>query len=138
MGYAIIVVLGFIYLSYVSKISEWVIISALGFKSSTPQYFLTHENIYHYIGWLIAALIIISSFFIADLITGFITVIVAWLLGNNSGKTSAFSSYRRTMKEMVEIAESKEERKTYEDEMNKTDTELKQKVKDYKNLFKYE
>ena len=135
MGYAIIVVLGFVYLSYVSKVSEWSIISALGFKTSAPQYFLTHENIYHYIGWLIAALIIISSFFIADLITGFITVIVAWLLGNNSGKTSAFSSYRRTMKEMVEIAESEEERKTYEDEMNKTDAELKQKLKHYKSFL---
>ena len=138
MDYLIITIFGFVYLSYLSKINEWVIISALGFKSSTPQYFLTHENFYHYIGWLIAALIIISSFFIADLITGFITVIVAWLLGNNSGKTSAFSSYRRTMKEMMEIAESEDERKTYEVEMNKTNAELKQKVRDYKSLFKYE
>ena len=136
MGYAVIVVLGFIYLSYVSKVTEWHIISALGFKTSAPQYFLTHENIYHYIGWLIAASIIISSFFIADYTNGFIAVIVAWLLGKNSGKTSAFSSYRMIMKEMIEFAESEEERKSCEDEMNKTNAELKQKVKEYKKCSK--
>src|SRR5210317_1422206 len=64
MGYAIIVVLGFIYLSYVSKVTEWHIISALGFKTSAPQYFLTNENIYHYIGWLIAASIIFSFHYV--------------------------------------------------------------------------
>ena len=132
MGYVIIIFLGFIYLSYVSKVNEWSIISALGFKDSAPQYFLTHENIYHYIGCFIASSIIISSFFIADYINGIITVIVAWLLGKNSGKTSAFSSYRMAMKEIIEIAESDEERKRYEDEMNKTDAELKQKLKEYK------
>jgi hypothetical protein len=135
MGYTIIIVFGFVYLSYVSKVSEWSIISALGFKTSAPEYFLNHENIYHYIGLFIAASIVISSFFLADFFTGFSAVIVAWLLGKNSGKTSAFSTYRMAMKEMMEIAESEDERKTYEIEMNKTNTELKQKVKDYKKPF---
>ena len=130
MGYAIIILIGYIFMLIVAKIREWKVISSLGFQTSAPEMFLTNEKFYHFTCLIIAILILIISFFVDDVLHGLVIVIVAWLLGRNSGKNKAFLSYRTIMKEAMDFAETDEERKAAEDLMNQTDAELKQKMKE--------
>ena len=130
MGYAIIILIGYFFMLIVAKIREWKVISSLGFQTSAPGMFLTNEKFYHFTCLIIAILILIISFFVDDVLHGLVIVIVAWLLGRNSGKNKAFLSYRTIMKEAMDFAETDEERKAAENLMNQTDAELKQKMKE--------
>ena len=130
MGYVIIILIGYIFMLIVGKVREWKIISSLGFQTSVPPLFLSNEKFYHLTCVFIAILIPIIALFVDDILHGLVIVIVAWLIGRNSGKNKAFLTYRTIMKEGMEFAETDEDRKTAEQLMNQTDKELKQRLKE--------
>ncbi len=53
---------------------------------------------------------------------------VTWLAGGLVGRRNAFNHYRQTLKEMLESAETPEEKSGYKRALNKTDDELMQTI----------
>lgn len=113
------------------KVDEWITISALGFKSETPPMFLRREGVYivgRLILWFLAAAVSFAMTFI-PWFAGIATLVVVWLGAGFVGQKKAFNHYRRILREMMESADTPEQKAEYETEAKKSDKELMHIVK---------
>lgn len=114
-----------------AKVDEWITISALGFKSETPPMFLRWEGVYivgRLILWLLAAAVSFAMTFI-PWYTGLVILVIAWLGAGRVGKKKGFNAYRRILREMMESADTPEQKAEYETESKKSDQDLVRIVK---------
>ena len=115
-----------IYTIIAIKVNQWITISALGFPSETPEVFLRNPNAYNLV-MSIFFLLALGSMFLAHAFPwyiGLFALLIIWLGAGWIGRKKAFKDYRRTLCEMIEHAESDEEKSDYEKAMNKTHKEL--------------
>lgn len=127
----IFVIFLMIYTIIAIKVKQWITISSLGFPTETPEYFLRYPMVY---------ILVRSIFFLFALCSMFLTHAFPWYFGlivllivlicaGWLGRKRAFKNYRRTLIEMIEHAESEEEKSEYEKAMNKNDKELMDRMK---------
>ena len=123
-----------IYTIIAIKVKQWITISALGFRSETPQYFFSYPIIYILIRSIFFLFALCSIFLIQAFpwYIGLIILIIIWFSAGWIGRKRAFKDYRRILREMIDYAESDEEKYEYKKEMIKTDIELIQSM----NLIK--
>lgn len=120
------VVFAILYFTLSIKIDFWITISILGFQSETPVLFI-QKPIYYEICRsalflsAVATLFIISEFpwYVG---AGFLAFL--WLSSGRRGRNKAFNAYRNIMKEMLEYAETEEEKSQYLKAMHKINQEL--------------
>jgi hypothetical protein len=109
------------------QVVYWVVISALGFRIETPEYFLAKEHIYHAVSWLLFIATIILSFF--QTILPFWIIIIIILIIDQIVKFYArrrgCSKYRAILHEMREdCTKSNEDYSRIDKELKKTNSEL--------------
>lgn len=123
---AILIVLVLLYAIVSAKVDEWITISALGFKSETPMMFLQNPRIYDVVRSVLFLGATASSFGMKDLpwYVGLIALAVIWLVAGSIGRKKAFAKYRQVLREMIDFAETPEEKEEYEAASRKTDEEL--------------
>jgi|TARA_B110000902_G_C13818576_1_gene402735 hypothetical protein len=107
-------------------VDTWLTISALGFKSETPLMFLQNPRFFGFMRSVLFVGAIALSFGFTKIpwYFGLIVLVVIWLIAGSIGRKEAYSSYRRILKEMMETAETAEERAEYEAASVKTNEEL--------------
>ena len=119
-------VLTFLYLVVSAKVDEWITISALGFKSATPLLFLQKPKVYDFVRSVLFLLAVATCFFMTSIpwYVGLIILGVVWLWAGSIGRRKAFKSYRLILLQMVETAETPEQKAEYEEMLKKSDQEL--------------
>jgi hypothetical protein len=107
-------------------IDTWVTISALGFKSETPLIFLQNPRFFGFMRSVLFLGAIALSFGFTEVqwYFGLIVLFVIWLIAGSIGRKKAYSLYRHILKEMMDTAESAEERAEYKAASVKTNEEL--------------
>ena len=107
-------------------VDSWLTISALGFKSETPLMFLQNPRFFGFMRSVLFVGAIALSFGFTNIpwYFGLIVLVVIWLIAGSLGRKKAYSLYRRILKEMMETAETDEERAEYEAASVKTNEEL--------------
>jgi len=115
-----------LYLVVSSKVDEWITISALGFKSATPMLFLQKPRVYDIIRSILFLIAVAMCFVMTSIpwYVGLIILAVVWFWAGSIGRKNAFKSYRRSCLEMIEFAETPEQKAGYEKMANKSDQEL--------------
>lgn len=95
------------------KVDQWFIISTLGFKTETPQLFFENPGLYHRVRIVLFAGTVIALLFsnYIPLYVGFVFLVAIWLGAFWIGRKTAFNTYRRIYREMME----------YEDELKVSD-----------------
>ena len=86
------------------KVDEWFTISRLGFKTETPQLFLTNSRLYHRTRILLFAGAVIALFFAPAIpwYFGAAGLFTVWLGAFWIGRKFAFNKYRQVYREMIE------------------------------------
>lgn len=104
MAEAIFVALVAVYAVVAIKVDEWFTISRLGFKTETPQLFLTNSQLYHRARILLFAGAVISLFFALAIpwYVGVVGLFAVWLGAFWIGRKLAFNRYRQVCREMIE------------------------------------
>lgn len=90
------------------KVDQWFTISRLGFKTETPQLFLTNPKAYHWVRMLLLAASVAALFFSSTVLWywGAAVLGALWLGAFWIGRKMAFRAYRRIHREMSEYEES--------------------------------
>jgi len=125
-----VVFIALYYLTF-AKVSEWTIISDLGYKSETPEMFLRKPRWYH-IAYLVLFLIIVIISFFTTLIAWYICItflIITSFTAVMMGRIKAFNNYRKILHEMVADDNDPERKAWGEAESRKTNKELMDKVR---------
>lgn len=128
-----------LYFLLAAKIDEWYTISALGFKSATPEMFLRKPWRYSIVRSALFLATIGISFF-TTLVPWYICLVVlaiVWFVAGVVGRIRASNKYRLILHEMIEYCDSPEQRAELEAKSNKTDKELLDEVKRYRSMMKY-
>lgn len=122
----LVVVLAFLYAIVSAKVDEWITISALGFKSETPMMFLQNPRIYDVVRSILFLGAAASCFGMEAIpwYAGLIALAIIWLIAGSIGRKKAYAKYRQVLREMIEFAETPEEKEEYEAASRKTDEEL--------------
>lgn len=122
----LVVVLALLYAVVSAKVDEWITISVLGFKCETPMRFLQNPTIYYVVRSILFLGAAASCFGMKAVpwYAGLIVLAVIWLIAGIIGRKKAFATYRQALREMIEFAETSEEKKEYEEASRKTDEEL--------------
>lgn len=132
-----------LYVVFSLKVKEWLTISALGFRTETPENFIKNPLSYQLLAWIlfllpILIIYIFSKNFIA---TGIIVMFLLWLFSYYKGQKNGFKKYRLIIREMIEyekvakeftILENLEE---YEKELRLTDAELRKVIRKNRGLY---
>lgn len=109
------------------QVKYWMVISALRFKTETPENFLVKEHIYHIVSWLLFIATIILSFFQTILPTwvGIIIILSLTRLTKAYARRRGCSTYRAILHEMREdLIKTKEDYSYIDKELKKTNSEL--------------
>ena len=123
---ALLIILALLYAVVSIKVDEWITISALGFKTETPMMFLQNPKLYEVVRSVLFLGAVVSCFGMKALswYVGLIALAVIWLTAGSIGRKKAFARYRQVLKEMVEFAETPEEKEKYDTASRKTNEEL--------------
>lgn len=130
MAELIFVILTVLYSLVSAKVDEWITISTLGFLGQTPVMFLERPRLYY---------VVRSALFIVAVAVSFATTFARWYIclailagvwlgAGCVGRRKAFNTYRRILREMMEQADSPEQRAEYEAASKRNDQELLQRV----------
>jgi hypothetical protein len=123
---ALFLVLAILYFAASIQIDNWTTISILGFRSETPLFFIQKPGFYNFIRSAVflgaAATLFIVSALPWYMGAGFLAFL--WFYAGTLGRKKAFAKYREIMGEMLEFAETDEEKSQYIVELQKTDQEL--------------
>ncbi|MEW8091574.1 MAG: hypothetical protein AB2784_18285 [Candidatus Thiodiazotropha endolucinida] len=122
----IFIVLALMYFIVSVRVDYWSTISVLGFKSETPQMFLTNPNRYEAVRGILflgtAATLFMISFlpwYVGAGILGFL-----WYYSGLRGRKKAFHMYRGIFEELLSEAETENDILKYQKEIQKTDKDL--------------
>ena len=90
------------------KVDQWFTISRLGFKSETPEFFLTRPQAYH---WVRIALFVgsVAALLLESAVPwywGLAVLFLVWLGAFWLGRRLAFRTFRRIHREMIQLDES--------------------------------
>jgi hypothetical protein len=122
-----------------TKIEAWGVIGNLGLKSELPEAFLRNPKMYVNLQYGMLAILIIIGFF-THYIPWYVAIIVTFVVSNATywlGMKSAFKKYRKILKEMLEYAETDEEKETYKQQLNQsTDAALAMKLEQAEAMAK--
>lgn len=90
------------------KVDQWFTISCLGFKSETPQLFLTNPKLYQGVRILLFAAAVVTLFYARNIpwYLGAAVLAVVWLGAFWIGRILAFADFRRIHREMMEYDEN--------------------------------
>ena len=117
-----------IYILIAIKIDQWITISALCFKSETPVAFLRNPGIYN----VVRSVILVAAASSALLLNifpwyiGLLVLLIIWLGASWVGRRLAFERYRCIMSEMVNCAETEDEKLEYLKEARRSNQELQE------------
>jgi hypothetical protein len=118
-----------LYLLVGIKIDQWITISLLGFKSETPELFMTNPRIYDVVRRLIfaatAACLLGVSF---AWYFGAGALLVAWLTTTWIGSRLAFNTFRAVCLDVAEHAKTEEDRTSALESARKSNAELRDKA----------
>jgi hypothetical protein len=120
-----------------AKGDEWITISALGFKTATPQFFLEKPRLYGLCRFVLflGAAASVFWFTSAPWFIGLVLLGAASLGAALVGRKKAFATYRNTLRMMMEIEDNTpEQRAQYEAQAQKTDQELMDLVRSYMKM----
>ena len=110
------------------KISIWTIISRLGFSSETPEAFLRHPKIYHFVPIALFFIAVIPLVFtnIIVFISGFIVLLSVSFVIAILGRKEGVKTYRNILQEMLNEDKSLDDKEKEEitQKLAKSDTEL--------------
>lgn len=121
----------FLVLSYFligRKISAWTTISRLGFSSETPEAFLRHPKIYHFVPIALFFIAVIPLVFtnIIVFISGFIVLLSVSFVIAILGRKEGVRIYKNVLQEMLDEDKNLDDKKRKEiaQQLAKSDTEL--------------
>ncbi len=119
-----------LYFTISIKIDYWTTISILGFKSETPMLFLQKPKYYESVRGVLFLSAIGLSFMtnIFPWYANLAFLAFIWLCAGSIGRKQAFSMYRNILKQMLEHAETKEEKDRYLTEIQLTNEDLTNKI----------
>jgi hypothetical protein len=119
-------IISVLYARIAVQVDTWITISALGFKSETPLMFLQNPRFFDFVKSILFLGAIALSFGFTEIqwYFGLIILVVIWLIAGSIGRKRAYSLYRQILKEMMETAETAEQRAEYEAASKKTNEEL--------------
>lgn len=108
MSEALFVALAAVYAVVAIKVDQWFTISRLGFKTETPQLFLTNSRLYHRTRILLFAGAVITLFFAPAIpwYVGIAGLSAVWLGAFWIGRKFAFNTYRQIHREMIEYEDN--------------------------------
>ena len=98
------VALAMVYAVVAIKVDQWFTISCLGFKSETPQLFLSNPSFYHRTRMLLFAAAVAALFFKSTIpwYLGAAGLAALWLAAYWIGRNLGFADFRRIHREMIE------------------------------------
>lgn len=121
----------FLVLSYFligRKISAWTTISRLGFSSETPEAFLRHSKIYHFIPIALFLIAVIALVFTNIIVftLGFIVLLSISFAVAILGRKDGVKTYKNVLREMLNEDKSLDDKEKEEitQQLAKTDTQL--------------
>ena len=131
------VVLSIFYSFTAIKVSQWIAISDLGFSLNTPLYFSRNSHIYDWVRLILLLGVIITVFFLTFIPWYFATIclFVIWSGSKWIGWKNAVKKYRRDLEEMIEFAESDEEKEEYVQALIKSETDLRNMITERKRIW---
>ena len=91
-----------LYVLIALKVKQWEVITILGFRTETPQGYLTNPKYYNLtrtICFLVAVIAVIFSPYRYSGTVGFPILGLLWFIVNNAGINRGIKEYRRVMKE---------------------------------------
>ncbi len=98
----IFIILVVFYFVVAIKVNEWIVISALGFKSFTPAGFLRNPRIYVLVKYyLFMGALAVSFFLPIRWYVCLVVLLVLWVGANSIGRKLAFRSYRHSFSEIA-------------------------------------
>jgi len=110
------------------KISAWTTISRLGFSSETPEVFLRHSKIYHFIPIALFLVAVIPLVFtnIIIFIFGIIVLLSISFAVAILGRKEGVKTYRNILQEMLNEDKSLDDKEKEEiaQKLDKSDTQL--------------
>ena len=122
---SIFIVLIILYSLVAIKVDEWISISALGFKTETPQLFLINPGRYSFIRSILFLGALATSFFLPiRLSICFIFLYIVWLGAHWVGRKLAIKTYRRVLNEMASEESDPKQKSEFELASRKSDKEL--------------
>jgi len=116
------------------KVTAWTTIARLGFLSETPEMYLKHPLVYHYVPVLLFILALISIIFVKNtivLISGILFLLIAASIVAVTGRSLGIKRYRDILQEMLVDDEEMDEgqRKNLQEQLAKKDAELMNEIK---------
>lgn len=129
-----------IFFKILKVVSKWSTLLALQMISSVPSVFAQSRVIY-YSGIGLFGLLAISMAFLAQddevlMLLGAICVGIGFLWAISSGRKAAYQEFRSIAVFLLEQTEIDEERSSYMEMANLSDSELRSRVKQYKEFEK--
>ena len=102
-----------IYLSLSIKVSEWVVISLLGFIDETPENFIKNPFIYKFVlfSFFIALIVIILFQNLVSSVFGLSSLVIVSFVLKYLGKKRALKTYKSILIELFEGSDSKDEKR---------------------------
>ena len=133
----IFVIIALLWLVVRQQITYWVVISALGFKIETPEYFLMREHMYHAMSWILFIATIILTFFQTILLTwiGIIIILIIDQINKAYARRRGCLKYREILQEIrEEKIISNEDTSFIDKQLKKTNSELLKDAREYVKL----
>jgi hypothetical protein len=104
MAETLLFTLAALYAVVAVKVDQWYTISSLGFKSETPELFLSHPKFYHWTRIFLFAATVAVWFFTRPIqwYVGVVGLSGIWLCAFWIGRNLGFADFRRVHREIIE------------------------------------